>query len=208
MSTPREPRRRQRYAVLLSLALLAGFVCGFLTGMPGMAPLVAVPVVVLCAFLAGFAMLKLRPNSSGLLAAPLAVLVVTGLSVVGGQAAWLAVFGEQVPGCAVTSVNEHTGSKSATKYSNDLLCGERKIAAHFPAGGQDEVRGTGDRVDLVIDRTGVMRVLEPSEVTWWRTALVPISAVAGVAFVVAVLKRRRWKPGKPAARRELGRDFL
>ncbi|GHH46310.1 hypothetical protein [Lentzea cavernae] len=205
--TTTEAASRRRFAVVLGLALTVGFVSGFLTGMPGMAPLIAVPVVVVCAFAAGFAMLKLRPKSTGLLAAPLAVLAVAGLCAFGGHSLWLTTFGD-VSSCEVVSVNKHTSSKSPTSYSNDLLCGSQRIPSHFPSGGQDELRRTGDRVDLVLDRTGVVRVLEPAELAWWRNALVPIAAVVGVAFVLVVLKRRRWKPSAPVARRELGKDFL
>lgn len=177
MSATATPPHRRRFAVLLGLSLLAGFVSGFLPGMPGLAPLIVVPVGVVCVFLAGFAMLKLRPKSTGLLAAPLAVMVVTGLTVVGGHSLWLTTFGSQ------------------------------KVPSHFPP-SQDELRKPGDRVDLVIDRTGVVRVLEPSELTWGRNVLVPVAAAVGVAFVLVVLQRRRWKPGKPAAPRNLDKNFL
>lgn len=207
MSATATPPHRRRFAVLLGLSLLAGFVSGFLPGMPGLAPLIVVPVGVVCVFLAGFAMLKLRPKSTGLLAAPLAVMVVTGLTVVGGHSLWLTTFGDQVSGCEVISVNKHTSSRSPTSFSNDVMFGSQKVPSHFPP-SQDELRKPGDRVDLVIDRTGVVRVLEPSELTWGRNVLVPVAAAVGVAFVLVVLQRRRWKPGKPAAPRNLDKNFL
>ena len=206
MTTGAAPRKR-RFTVMLSLAMLGGFVAGFMIGMPGLVPVVAVPSIILCAVLAGYAMLKLRPGTTSIVAAPVAVFAVTALSAAGSHSLWLTAFGERVAGCAVVSVNEHTSRRSPTSYSNDLMCGSRRIASHFPDGGQD-VRKPGERVDLVIDRTGVVRVLEPSEVTWWRNVLVPTAAAAGVAFVLVALKRPRWKPGKPTVRRKLDRDFL
>ncbi|SER91251.1 hypothetical protein [Lentzea albida] len=203
MSTTQQTPHRRRFAVILSLALAAAFVAGFLVGMPGMAPLIAVPVVIVCVFAAGFAMLKLRPASTSVLAAPLAVIAVAGLCAFGGHSLWLTAFGEHVPDCEVVSVNKHTSSKSATTFSNDLLCGSRTISSHSPAGGQDELREPGDRVALVLDRTGSFRVLEPGEPAWWRNVLAPVAAALGVAFVVAVLRAPRWKPGKPVARRDL-----
>jgi hypothetical protein len=194
--------------VVLSLALLTALGAGFMIGMPGLKPLIAVAVAILCAFLAGFSVLKLRPGTTSLLAAPLAVLVVTGLSIAGSHSLWLMLFGEHASACEVISVNKHTGSRSPTSYSNDLMCGSQRISSHFPYGGQDEVRKPGDRVDLIIDRTGLVRVLEPSEVSWWRNLLVPTAAATGVAFVLVVLKRPKWKPGKPMARRNLDKDFL
>lgn len=208
-ATEPSPRRRL-FAVALSLALLGGFAAGFMTSMPGLVPLVAVPVVILCAFVAGYAMLKLRPSSTSLLAAPIAVLVVTGLSVFGSGSLWLTMFGEHEKGCEVVSVNTHTSRKSPDSYSNDLMCRSRRVADHFPDGGQDELRKPGDRVDLVVDVTGMVRVREPSGVTWWRSLFAPAAAVSGVAFVVVVLRLPRWKPRKGTSGRktQLNSDFL
>jgi hypothetical protein len=204
--TEATPRRRL-WTVLLSVALLSGFVAGLVTSLPGLVPLVAVPVVILCAFAAGFAMLKLRPSTTSLLAAPLAVFVVTGLTVMGSHSLWLTMFGERATGCEVISVNEHTHRRSPTSYSNDVMCGSRRIS-RLSSDDDQEVREPGDRVDLIIDKVGVVGVLEPSEVTWWRNLLVPTAAATGVAFVLVVLKRPKWKPSKPTARRNLDKDFL
>ena len=110
---------RRKFAIVLSVAMTGGVVAGFLTGMPGVAPLIAVPVVVVCVFAAGFAMLKLRPRSTSLLAAPLAVIVVAGLCAFGGHSLWLTAFGELVPDCELISVNTHTSSKPAARRDLD-----------------------------------------------------------------------------------------
>jgi hypothetical protein len=204
--TPTEQTRKPRFVVALGVALLSGFIAGFVTSLPGLVPLVAVPVVILCAFVAGFAMLKLRPGTTSLLAAPLAVFVVAGLTVMGSHSLWLTMFGERATGCEVISVNEHTHRKSPTSYSNDLMCGSRRISRL--SSDDQKVREPGDRVDLITDKVGVVGVLEPSEVSWWRNLLVPTAAATGVAFVLVVLKRPKWKPSKPTARRNLDKDFL
>lgn len=51
-------------------------------------------------------------------------------------------------------------------------------------------------------------VLEPNEVSLWRNLLVPTAAATGVVFVLVVLRRPKWKPSKPTARRNLDKDFF
>ncbi len=188
----------------MSLALLAAVVSGFLINARGPVPLIALLVVVACAAVAGYALLKLRPGSSGIVAPPLAVFALTALSFVGGDSLWLTALGDRVS-CEVVSVNTHTSRRAPTSYSNDLMCGAQRITSHFPA-TDDRLGKPGDRVDLVLDRTGVVRVLAPEKVTWWRNLLVPAAAVAGAVFVVLVLRLPRRSPKK--RKQQVSRDFL
>ncbi|WP_157528894.1 hypothetical protein [Nocardia sp. NRRL S-836] len=176
----------------MSLALLGAVVAGFVINTSGPAPFVALLVVVACAALAGYALLKLRPASSGIVAPPLVVFALAALGFTGGDSLWLTAFGDQVS-CEVVSVNTHTSRRSPTSYSNDLMCGSQRIASHFPDNA-DQLGKPGDRVGLVIDRTGVVRVLAPSKVTWWRNLLVPAAAVLGATYVVLVVRLPRRRP--------------
>jgi len=184
------------------LALAGAGVSGFVMNTRGPVPLAALVIAVVCAASAGTAWMKLRPGSSAVVAPPLVVFAVAALSFTGSDSLWLTVFGERTS-CEVVSVNTHTHRRSPTSYSNDLMCGSQRIAARFPE--DDEQLGKpGDRLDLVFDRTGVVRELEPAKVTWWRNSLVIAAALAGAGFVVLAVRLPRRKPKK----RGVGSEFL
>jgi hypothetical protein len=192
---------------MLCVALLGAVVAGFVIGMPVPKALFAVLIVVLGMLLAGYAVVKLRPGTTGVLAAPIVVLVVAALSGTGGHSLWLTMFGDETS-CEVTGVNTHVGRRSPTTYSNSLTCGSRHVDVHTPADGH--VDQPGERTGLVLDRFGVLLPLEPAEVAWWRNVLVPTAAVTGAVFVLFVLRRPRWEPRTPVQQRkpQLGKDFL
>jgi hypothetical protein len=76
--TPTEQIRKPRFVVALGVALLGAVVAGFVIALPVPRTLFGVLIVVLGMFVAGYAMLKLRPGTTGVLAAPVAVLITAG----------------------------------------------------------------------------------------------------------------------------------
>ncbi len=207
MTTTEQTTRKPRLVVMLCVALFGAISAGFVIGMPVPKALIAVLIVVLGIALAGYAMVKLRPGTTSVLAAPIAVLVTAILSGFGGPSLWLTMLGEKAS-CEVTGVNTHVGRKSPTTYSNSLTCGSRRVEVHTPADGTTDK--PGERVELILDRLDVLLPLEPAELAWWRNLLVPTAAVTGAAFVLVVLRRPRWEPRKqaPPGKTQLGRDFL
>lgn len=200
-----ETSTRRLWIALAGLCLSVLAIAGFVANGAGRWALICAPVVLLALLALVPCLERLRPKSSldawvGFLA-----VFIPLFTFIGGHSLWLTVVGEHLRGCEVTSVDTHTHTRSPDSYTNDITCGDRKLV-YTPSWGED-AKEKGQRVDLVVDRTGFTGDLEPEKVSAGRNLLVPLAVVWGVGSVVLVLRLPRREPRKKR-RTGLRGDFV
>lgn len=199
------PPRKPLWIVLAGLCLFMMGVAGFVFNGAGRWAMAGAPIA-LVGWLALMPCLeRLRPKSSLDAWVGFMALFIPLFTYMGGHSLWLTAFGERLTSCEVTAVNTHSNRRSPDSYTNDITCGDRKLV-YTPSWGM-KAKDEGERVDLVVDRSGFMLDLEPAKVTTSRNLLVPLAAAWGVGSVLLVLKVPR-KERRKERRARLRGDFL
>ncbi|MET9625893.1 hypothetical protein ABZX92_00390 [Lentzea sp. NPDC006480] len=197
---------RVRWALLLTMALGCAIAAPLLAMKEDLTALLAIAVVLVCGATAWFATARLRPWSSTSAWATFGVVAIAFVSSVGMKSLWLSTYGEAANGCLVTKRSEHPSRRSPTTYSNELSCGSKQI--HYRPSSDYSAKPVGERIDLVIDRTGLGVYAEPGTIKPTTSAVVGVAGLLGAGFVGAVLwwpvKKPKKRPDKP----KMQRDFL
>ncbi|MEU0882209.1 hypothetical protein ABZ345_26630 [Lentzea sp. NPDC005914] len=203
-----QPRRttRMRWAVSLAMALGCATAAPLLAMQEDLTALLAIAIALACGAAAWFATARLRPWSSTSAWALLVVVAIAFVSSVGMKSLWLSAYGETADGCLVTERSEHTSRRSPSTYTNELSCGSRQI--HYRPSPGYTSKQVGERIDLVIDRTGLAGYAEPSTIKPMISAFVGVAGLAGLGFIAVVLWWPAKKPKKRPNRSKLRRGFL
>lgn len=115
----------------------------------------------------------------------LGTLVVAMLvSVFTAPSAWLTVAGERTE-CTVTELRESDTRSGADYYHHILRCGEQttKYTDRY-----DFVAKTGERLPMVVDRTGLIDADRPASVVAWKTGLFVLDVLLVLGVAVAVFR--------------------
>lgn len=195
--------------LLLAGSLAGMFAASFLALTRAPLALITVPLVGACAAGSWYAQRRVRPKTTKSVLAPLAVILVGVLCAAGSESLWLSAFGETHRGCVVTSVHTETPRRSPSYQYNELNCGSSKVDHYRDA--RSGYKQVGERVDLVLDRTGFAGYAEPGTVSSLRSSLVGVAVVISIAFVLLTLRLPRRAPQRPTrkpSKPQVDRDFL
>jgi hypothetical protein len=105
---------------------------------------------------------------------------------IGGHSLWLSVFGDIVH-CRVDKVVRHKSTRGSDTFSNDLVCGDRKLT--FRPTKFRSVKAVGTEMDLVVDRTGFVGGLEPDQVSTTYNLIFVLGLLMNGAFMLLVARR-------------------
>lgn len=200
----RKPSRRV-YTIVLAVSLLCLMHTGLFFKLPGgWKFLVIIPWLV--GMFGTLAVGELRSNKwlppVTFFGGTISLIIVSAL---GAPTAWFTLFGEKPTGCVVVDREYNYSRTSASTYDYLITCGDRQYEYNRTTGGKD----VGERVDLVVDRTGLLepefaKVVSATDVWWY------VGGIAAVAlFIMAVLtvpERKPWqRKRKPAT---VHNDFI
>lgn len=186
---------RTRWAVLLAAALGCAIAAPLLAMKGDLKSLLAIAIALVSGAAGWLATKRLRPWSTTSAWALLVVVAIAFVSALGMKSLWLSAFGEPVNDCLVTGRSAHTSSRSPTYYRNELTCGSVQLS-YRPSPGYTS-KPVGERIDLVIDRTGLAGYAEPGTIRPLISSLTGVAVLAGAAYFALVL---RWPPRKPKKR--------
>lgn len=135
-----------------------------------------------------FSLASYRPRGERWVLVPAMLMFVASLFLanIGGHSLWLTAFGETLH-CKVVGVESHSSRRSPTSYSNKLECGDRKLDYHPTM--YRTAHEPGSEMDIVVDRTGFVRNLEPDKVTAGRSLLLLLCVLMNAAFILFVARR-------------------
>ncbi|MDX8053573.1 hypothetical protein SK571_29735 [Lentzea sp. BCCO 10_0798] len=207
-SSADQPRRKGRnsWAALLAAALACAIAAPVLAMKGDLTSLIAITIALASGGTAWFATARLRPWSRTTAWAMLVVVAIAFVSSMGMKSLWLSVHGEPANGCVVTKESSHTPRRSPTYFWNELSCGSSQIT-YRPSPGHS-AKKVGERIDLVVDPTGLAGYAEPDTIKPWVSALVGLATAAGVVHVGLVLWWPARRREKKAAKPEVDRGFL
>lgn len=207
MTSPEDrPKSRRRWVTLLAAAVGGAIALPILAMKDDATSLLAMAIAVICGVAAWLATKRLRPWSRTSVAALFVAVATTFLSSFGMKSLWLSVYGEPANGCVVTERSSHTPRRSPTYFWNELSCGSRQIT-YRPSSGYT-AKPVGERIDLVIDRTGFAGYAEPGTIKPAVSALAGVAGLTGLGLIAVVL----WWPARQSEKRpdkqKLQRGFL
>jgi hypothetical protein len=207
-SSDDQPRRtgQLRWVVLLTAAVGCAIAAPLLAMNGGLKSLIAIAIALLGGAIAWFATARLRPWSNRSAWALLVVVAIAFVSSIGMKSLWLSAYGTPANGCVVAKESSHTPRRSPTYYWNDLKCGSLQIRYH-PSSGYSTKR-VGERIDLVIDRTGFAGYAEPGTIKPLISSVTGLAALAGAVYVAMVVWWPARKPKKRPDKPKLERGFL
>jgi hypothetical protein len=207
-SSDDQPRHtgRTRWAALLAAAIGGAIAAPLLAIKGDLTSLIAIAVTLVSGATAWFATKRLRPWSSTSAWALLVVVAIAFVSSLGMKSLWLSAYGEPTNGCLVTGRSEHTSRRAPTYYTNELNCGSLQLS-YRPGPGYTS-KPIGERIDLVIDRTGFAGYTEPGTIKPLISSLTGLAVLTGAAYFTLVLRWPPRKPKKQPGRPKLERGFL
>lgn len=184
-----QPKKLLFAGVSISLPTVTGFLSS--TGKLWLVlPLGFLSMAALPLFIASLG--SYRPRTERWMLIPAIVLFIGSLfpAGIGGHSLWLTAFGETVH-CRVDSINRHSSSRGADRFSANLVCGGDRKVRFFPTNFR-KVKPVNTEMDVVVDRTGFFGSLEPDEVSWRYNLffLVGLLVSGGFIFLVAWLPVR------------------
>lgn len=195
-----------RWTALLVAALGCAIAAPLLAMKGDLTSLVAIAIALVCGAAAWFATQRLRPWSRASVWALLVVVAIAFVSSLGIKSLWLSAFGEPASNCVVTEHSSHTPRRSPTYYWNELSCGSLQIR-YRPSPGYS-TKPVGERIDLVIDRTGLAGHAEPGTIKPLTSSLVGLAVLSSVVYVALVLWWPARKPKKRPDKPKVDRGFL
>ncbi|GAA3669832.1 hypothetical protein C8D88_102727 [Lentzea atacamensis] len=136
----------------------------------------------------------------------LVVVSIAFVSSVGMKSLWLSIYGAPANDCLVTGRSEHTSRRAPSYYRNDLSCGSLQID-YRPSPGY-WTKPIGERIDLVVDRTGLAGYAEPGTIRPLISAVTGLSVLAGAVYFALVLWWPARKPKKRPDKPKLQPDFF
>lgn len=197
---------RVRWVAILTVAVGGAVAAPLVSMRDDATSLLGMAIGVICGAAAWLATKRLRPWSRTSVSALFVAVAITFISSFGMKSLWLSVYGEPANGCVVTEKSSHTPRRSPTYFWNELSCGSLQVR-YFPSAGYT-AKPVGERIDLVIDRTGLAGYAEPDAIKPATSAVVGVAGLAGLGFIAAVLWWPARKPEKQADKPKLQRDFL
>lgn len=139
----------------------------------------------------------IRPKSILMLLAIAIGLTILGVSVASAPSLWFTMTGKtQV--CEITAVESTTHRRSPTTTRHDVTCDGKPNAYTMTGGRVGEVR---DTIELLIDRTNLLKPQRPNEISSGKAPLLPAALLVGLGFVVLVVTMPRLNKHARSARK-------
>ncbi|WP_439661350.1 hypothetical protein ACSHWB_07530 [Lentzea sp. HUAS TT2] len=181
------PEVRPKALVRVSLLTLGIIVGSFLLTAAGKAFIVVALAMLVCLIFYVLDLGGYRPKPSRWAGLPVMVIGIVTIfpANIGSHSLWLTAFGETLH-CQVISIQEHPSRRGSTTYSNELRCGDRQV--HYTPTSSHSAQEPGTEMDVVVDRTGVVPVLEPDKVGLGHSLMLLLAVLMNAVLIFCVAR--------------------